>query len=124
MTTPATLTGITEATEEFGLTPRTLRFWEERGLITSTRIGFSGHRGYTATQMEAIRQTIRLTTAGLSLSEVQTYLTATAAERAELVDAVHRRNIAAMDAATATYSASVLLLDYTRQVADAAREVA
>ncbi len=53
-----------------GVTSRTLRFWEEKGLISGTK-ALSGRRQYTIEQIDAIKRVIALRTIGLSVKTVQ-----------------------------------------------------
>lgn len=61
---------ITEVCRMFGTTSRTLRFYEEKGIITSTTIGLSARRQYTAEQLQHIRNVLVLRTLGLSLKAI------------------------------------------------------
>lgn len=52
----------------YGVNPTTLRAWERRyGLVTPVR-GEGGHRGFTAEDLDRIRQMVELTRAGISAS--------------------------------------------------------
>lgn len=53
-----------------GVTSRTLRFWEEKGLICSETV-MSGRRQYTDKQIEAIKKVITLRALGLSVKKIQ-----------------------------------------------------
>lgn len=51
-------------------TSRTLRFYEEKGIIECTKSDFSSRRQYTALQVEKIRHVIILRTLGLSIKTI------------------------------------------------------
>ena len=53
-----------------GVTSRTLRFWEEKGIICSEKV-MSGRRQYTDKQIEAIKKVITLRALGLSVKMIQ-----------------------------------------------------
>ena len=75
---------ITEVCRMLGTTSRTLRFYEEKGIIQSTTVGISSRRQYTAEQLTNIKSVFVLRTLGLSvktISELQ-------AEKSELKSAV------------------------------------
>ena len=75
---------ITEVCRMLGTTSRTLRFYEEKGIIQSTTVGISSRRQYTAEQLAQIKNVFVLRTLGLSvktISELQ-------AEKSELKSAV------------------------------------
>ena len=85
-----------------GTTPRTIRYYEEIGLLPEAPARASGkHRIYTAAEVERLREVMRLRDLlGVSLDELKTLLTAEearAAVRAELrredVDPRRRRDL-------------------------------
>ena len=61
---------ITEVCNMLDTTSRTLRFYEEKGIITSTRSPYSARRRYTEEQVEHIRYVLILRTLGLSVSAI------------------------------------------------------
>ena len=61
---------ITEVCKLLGTTSRTLRFYEEKGIITSTTVGLSGRRQYTEKQLSHIRNVLVLRTLGLSVKAI------------------------------------------------------
>lgn len=66
---------ITEVCKMFGTTSRTLRFYEEKGIIQSTTVGTSSRRQYTEKQLSIIKNVIVLRALGLSvkaIAELQT----------------------------------------------------
>ena len=65
-----TLIDISEVCEELGITSRALRFYEEKGLISSTR-EFSNRRKYTREQIELVKKILVLRTLGLTVSQIQ-----------------------------------------------------
>lgn len=61
--------GIGQVAEEFGLTLRTLRFYEDRGLISPARRG--QQRLYSDQDRERIRDIVSMTALGFSLREIR-----------------------------------------------------
>ena len=57
---------ITEVCRMLGATSRTLRFYEEKGIIQSTTIGTSSRRQYTEDQLSLVKNVLVLRTLGLS----------------------------------------------------------
>jgi DNA-binding transcriptional MerR regulator len=85
-----------------GTTPRTIRYYEELGLLPEAPARESGrHRTYTDAEVERLRELMRLKSLlGISLEELKTLLSAEearAAVRAKLrrddVDPKHRREL-------------------------------
>ncbi|MBE6671494.1 MAG: MerR family transcriptional regulator [Ruminococcaceae bacterium] len=62
---------ITEVCKTLGTTSRTLRFYEEKGIITSTTVGTSARRQYTEEQVSHIRNVLVLRTLGLSVKAIK-----------------------------------------------------
>ena len=75
---------ITEVCKMFGTTSRTLRFYEEKGIIQSTTVGTSSRRQYTEEQLSLIKNVLVLRTLGLSVKAVAALQT----KGADLKDAV------------------------------------
>jgi DNA-binding transcriptional MerR regulator len=71
--TPAAedLRTISEVTEITGLSPRTVRYYEELGLLPGVRRRAGGRRVYGADEIERLRFIQRLKTLGLSLAEIK-----------------------------------------------------
>lgn len=70
-----TIYDITEVCKMVGTTSRTLRFYEEKGIIQSTTIGTSSRRQYTEEQLSLIKNVLVLRALGLSvkaIAELQT----------------------------------------------------
>lgn len=66
---------ITEVCKMLGTTSRTLRFYEEKGIIRSTTVGLSSRRQYTEEQLSLIKNVLVLRKLGLSvktIAELQT----------------------------------------------------
>jgi len=61
---------IGEIAAEFNLTPRTLRFWEEAGILSPMRRG--PNRVYSDADRNWIRQVAAWSAAGLTLREIKT----------------------------------------------------
>lgn len=61
---------ITEVCKMLGTTSRTLRFYEEKGLIRSTLEGVSTRRKYTKEQILRIQNVLVLRTLGLSIKTI------------------------------------------------------
>jgi len=62
---------ITEICKMLGTTSRTLRFYEEKGIISSTKSVFSSRRCYTEEQVSHIKQVMVLRTIGLSIDSIK-----------------------------------------------------
>ena len=60
---------ISEVCRRTGLTSRTLRFYEARGLVSPTRT-YSGRRLYGPAELECINGIVALKRAGLTLSQI------------------------------------------------------
>ena len=75
---------ITEVCKTLGTTSRTLRFYEEKGIIQSTTVGTSSRRQYTEEQISHIKNVLVLRTLGLSVKAVAGLQT----KGADLKDAV------------------------------------
>ncbi len=61
---------ITHVCQMLGTTSRTLRFYQERGIIQSTVTPFSGRRQYTTEQIDKIRNVLALRALGLSIKTI------------------------------------------------------
>lgn len=66
------LFGITELAAEFGLSPRAIRFYEDKGLLTPRRI--NGGRAYTRRDRVRLALIQRAKAMGFALAEIQTFL--------------------------------------------------
>ncbi len=75
---------IAEVCKLLGTTSRTLRFYEQKGIITSTTEGISSRRRYTEDQVSQIRNVLLLRTLGLSIKSIAELQ----AEPSDLKDAV------------------------------------
>ncbi|MCW3066877.1 MAG: MerR family transcriptional regulator [Solirubrobacterales bacterium] len=75
---------IGEVAEATGVTTRTIRYYEEIGLLTSTEARAEGkHRLYSETDVERVREVIRLRDLlGLSLDELRRLVEAESARAA------------------------------------------
>lgn len=63
---------ITELAREFDITPRTIRFYEDQGLLAPTREGPNGHqRVYSQRDRTRLKLTLRGKRLGLTLSEIR-----------------------------------------------------
>jgi DNA-binding transcriptional MerR regulator len=63
---------ITELAREFDITPRTIRFYEDQGLISPKREGSGGRvRVYGARDRTRLKLTLRGKRLGLTLSEIK-----------------------------------------------------
>lgn len=60
---------ITEVCTLLGITSRTLRFYEEKGLISSTK-EFSNRRKYTSSQIDLIKKILVLRSLGLTVAKI------------------------------------------------------
>lgn len=61
---------ITEVCRMLGTTSRSLRFYEEKGIIQSTTIGTSSRRQYTEDQLSLVKNVLVLRTLGLSVKAI------------------------------------------------------
>jgi len=66
------LFGITELCREFGITLRTIRFYEDRGLLAPRRV--NGARVYTRRDRARLALIVRSKAIGASLTEIKHYL--------------------------------------------------
>ncbi len=66
------LYGITQLCEEFGLSPRAIRFYEDKGLIEPRRV--NGARVYTQRDRARLKLILRAKAIGSSLEEIKQYL--------------------------------------------------
>lgn len=89
---------ISKICERFNVTSRTLRFYEEEGLIESTRILNSSRRKYTEEQIFRIQEILTLRAIGISVAEIKEYLSGNVSlkeavylRRAEIVAAVESK---------------------------------
>jgi DNA-binding transcriptional MerR regulator len=63
---------ISELAREFGVTARTIRFYEDQGLLTPTRLGAAGRqRQYAQRDRTRLKLTLRGKRLGLSLAEIK-----------------------------------------------------
>ena len=63
---------ITELAREFEITPRAIRFYEDRGLLAPRRIGAGGRqREYAARDRTRLKLTLRGKRLGLTLAEIR-----------------------------------------------------
>lgn len=65
-----TLYDITEVCKMLDTTSRTLRFYEEKGIIQSTTVGISSRRQYNEKQISRIKNVFVLRTLGLSVKAI------------------------------------------------------
>jgi DNA-binding transcriptional MerR regulator len=65
------LASIGEVCEKTGLSARTVRYWEELGLLPDVRRRAGGRRVYGSDALERLRFIVRLKGMGLSLEEVR-----------------------------------------------------
>jgi len=71
------LISIGEAAEQVGMTPRTLRYYEELGLVSSSRLTSTAQRRYGPEDLARLRQIRELQTLlGLELDEIAEQLLA------------------------------------------------
>ena len=64
---PATFT-ITDLAREFGITPRTIRFWEDHGIVSPEREG--NKRVFSRRDRARLKMALRGKRLGLSLAEI------------------------------------------------------
>jgi DNA-binding transcriptional MerR regulator len=68
---PGGLISVSEVRERTGLSARTLRYYEELGLLPGVRRRAGGRRVYGADEIERLRFIQRLKALGLSLAEIK-----------------------------------------------------
>lgn len=68
------LTDISKVCEAYNVSSRTLRFYEEEGLIQSTREAGSDRRKYTKEQLFELREVLTLRAIGVTVKEIKSYL--------------------------------------------------
>ncbi len=66
------LYGIADLAEHFGISLRTIRFYEDKGLISPQRVGTQ--RVYTETDRQRLSLILRAKAIGSKLSEIRTFL--------------------------------------------------
>lgn len=62
---------ITELAQEFDITPRAIRFYEDHGLLTPERRSAGGARIYSSRDRTRLKLTLRGKRLGLTLSEIR-----------------------------------------------------
>lgn len=63
------LIGITRLCQKFGITPRSIRFYEDKGLLATRRVG--GARACTRRHRERLARILRSKAVGASLAEIK-----------------------------------------------------
>lgn len=108
---------IAEVARMSGVTARTLRHYDEIGLLPPARIGTNGHRYYEELQLLRLQQILVLRALGLGLPEIGRIL----AEQVDEVEALrghHRRLLAErdrLDALAGTVSRTIAELEQSRK---------
>ncbi len=69
MSQPATTFAISDLAREFGITPRTIRFWEDQGIVAPEREG--SKRVFTRRDRARLKMALRGKRLGLSLAEIK-----------------------------------------------------
>ena len=69
MNQPATTFAISDLAREFGITPRTIRFWEDQGILAPEREG--SKRIFTRRDRARLKMALRGKRLGLSLAEIK-----------------------------------------------------
>ena len=64
---------INQVCKMLGITSRTLRFYESKGIISSTAVPFKTRRQYSAEQIEHLKRVIVLRTIGLPVKRIREY---------------------------------------------------
>lgn len=89
MSQPATF-AISDLAREFGITPRTIRFWEDQGILAPEREG--NKRIFTRRDRARLKMALRGKRLGLSLAEIKDLIgmyTSTADETPQLLKCLH-----------------------------------
>ncbi|WP_224981614.1 helix-turn-helix domain-containing protein [Geomonas agri] len=66
-----TMVSISDLARDLGLTTRTLRYWEEVGIVESVERQDGANRGYTPYYVRRIKFIIKLKELGLTIKEMQ-----------------------------------------------------
>ena len=69
MTQPAASFAISDLAREFGITPRTIRFWEDQGILAPQREG--GKRVFNRRDRARLKMALRGKRLGLSLADIK-----------------------------------------------------
>lgn len=69
MNQPAAIFAISDLAREFGITPRTIRFWEDQGILAPEREG--SKRVFTRRDRARLKMALRGKRLGLSLAEIK-----------------------------------------------------
>jgi DNA-binding transcriptional MerR regulator len=69
LTQPAASFAISDLAREFGITPRTIRFWEDQGILAPQREG--GKRVFNRRDRARLKMALRGKRLGLSLAEIK-----------------------------------------------------
>ena len=69
MSQPAPTFAISDLAREFGITPRTIRFWEDQGILAPAREG--SKRIFTRRDRARLKMALRGKRLGLSLAEIK-----------------------------------------------------
>jgi DNA-binding transcriptional MerR regulator len=69
MSQTATTFGISDLAREFGITPRTIRFWEDQGILSPEREG--SKRVFARRDRARLKMALRGKRLGLSLAEIK-----------------------------------------------------
>ncbi|NUP34822.1 MAG: MerR family transcriptional regulator [Streptomycetaceae bacterium] len=108
---------IADVARMAGITARTLRHYDETGLLPPARIGANGHRYYEEKQLLRLQQILVLRALGVGLPEIGRILS----EQVDQVDALrthHRRLLAErdrLDALAGTVSRTIAELEQSRK---------
>ena len=65
---------VTDFAKMCGVTARTLKYYEERGLLTPAQVGENGYRYYSFTQMDEVSAILLFRDYGFSLNEIKTIM--------------------------------------------------
>lgn len=69
MSQPATTFAISDLAREFGITPRTIRYWEDQGILAPEREG--SKRIFTRRDRARLKMALRGKRLGLTLAEIK-----------------------------------------------------
>lgn len=101
-----------------GTTSRTLRFYEEKGIVQSTPNPFSSRRQYSKEQLEQIKQVLVLRSLGLPVAEIKKLQS----EKGDLGQAILERR-AKVIASITTKSREIVLLNDALQTIEQGGDV-
>ncbi len=72
---PGAALGVSELAAKFGIDPRTVRYYDQIGLLTASARTIAGHRRYGPAERDRLRFILKAKVVGLALNEIRDILT-------------------------------------------------